>query len=546
MTRSQRIRIFCFLGFLLFTIYFIINFKLTIGLAFSFWANEILISAVYLAILWVAYINYKSLTRVLKESKIEQEAALTKINTLVYYDGPTGLPNKASLMQHYHELINSNIYAEQQYKLFTIAIHIANLQVINDTIGYHYGDAVLVKFSQIIKDYLDLVNMSNDNQIFHGLAFDKIIYRVSGNTFILSINIASKSTYSKQSKSLILVITNLINNLMARLSNAISVKEETLYLQCNVGISIYPDDFKNCENLQIKPEAILRCSEIAMSAARKKGANKYIFYSEEINDSILQKFNLENELRKGLDNNELQLLFQPQIKLCNNKIRGFEALVSWQREDGRIISPQTFIPILEHSGLIITVGDWILHEACRQGLELLNKGIQFDTISVNISVLQLQSENFLDRLSWILETTRYPTEKLEIEVTESILFENPARIIDVLNQIKLKKIKIALDDFGTGFSSLNYLKLLPIDYLKIDKAFVAEVNVSKDTRLLLAILAIAKSLNILSIVEGVESKNQVDFLRTTSCDIIQGYYISKPLSLEDITTWSQQNTNTEY
>ncbi len=465
-------------------------------------------------------------TIIILQDKTSRTEAESEVNSLIYCDSLTGLPNKAYLTQDYHNLLTSNLYIEQKYKLFTVAIHIANLQAINDTIGYQYGDAAILKFKKIVTDYLE----STDMRIPQSLKLNKAFYRMSGNTFILSVSINS----NKNDKSLMLVMTNFINEMMKKLSHSIVVKEETLYLQYNFGISIYPDDFKNNQGLQIVPETIFRCSEIAMSAARKKGANKYIFYSEEINDSILQKFNLENELRKGLEDNELQLLLQPQLNLADKKLRGFEALICWRREDGRVISPGTFIPILEHSGLIITVGDWILHEACRQGLELLNGGLDFKTISVNISVLQLQSENFLERMDSILAETNFPADKLEIEVTESILLDNPQRVIDILNQVKAKNIKIALDDFGTGFSSLSYLKLLPIDYLKIDKSFAFEITTTGDTRLLLAILAIAKSLNIYSIVEGVESQEQLDFLRTTSCDIIQGYYISKPLSIMEI------------
>ncbi len=167
-------------------------------------------------------------------------------------------------------------------------------------------------------------------------------------------------------------------------------------------------------------------------------------------------------------------------------------------------------------------------------MQLLSKNIDFEILAVNISILQLQSENFVDRMSKILQLTKFPESKLEIEVTESILFDNPDRVINVLNEIRAQNIKTALDDFGTGFSSLSYLKILPIDYLKIDRSFVNEITTTGDARLLLAILAIAKSLNLFSIVEGVETQQQVDFLRTTSCDIIQGYYICKPLVISEI------------
>ncbi len=489
----------------------------------------ILISLLFiLVILFISNLAYRRLCNLEKmKSKAvsDKEEAQAKINYLAYYDGLTRLPNKTSLIRHYDNIItHENLFINDEFKLFTAVINIPMLKEVNDTIGYQYGDHALIGFAKRVNDFLNSPDVKKN--ILHGQ--DNVFFRSGGNTFVLSIIYKKK----KHGKSHILFITNFINMLLSEVTQPIKIKEEDLYFSYYSGISIYPDDFKNI-TLESN-ESLLRYAEIAMSAARKKGLNKYIFYSEDINTSMLTIFNLENELKRALVNNKLELLLQPQASLKNNRLRGFEALIRWQREDGSIVSPGTFIPILEKSGLIVTVGDWILREACTQAIKLLEQGIEFETLSVNISVLQLQSENFIDRMTAILDATMFPHDKFEIEVTESILFEVPDKIIKVLNDIKAKNIKIALDDFGTGFSSLSYLKILPIDYLKIDKSFVNDLQESGDSRLLLAILAIAKSMGIFSIVEGVESRDQVDFLRTTSCDIIQGYYVSKALSLSEV------------
>lgn len=453
----------------------------------------------------------------------DKNLAERKINYLAYHDGLTGLPNKVSLIRDYDEILSQyELFYSNNYKLFTIAINTPMLSNINDTIGYQYGDESILCIVNIINNYL----------IISGFTNNKIFYRISGNTFILSI-LYNRSVHGK---SAILFITNFLNSLIIELSKPIDINEEDLYFHYHLGVSIYPDDFfdKYASSQSVTSEKIFRCAEIAMSAAKKKGADKYIFYSEEMNTNILKRFNLENELRRALVSNKLEVLLQPQVNLVNKKLRGFEVLIRWQREDGSIVSPGTFIPILEESGLIITVGDWILLEACTKGVALLNNKIIFDTLSVNISVLQLQSEGFIERLDSIITQSGFSYDKLEVEVTESILSDNQDKIIGVLHQIRSRNIKIALDDFGTGFSSLSYLKVLPIDYLKIDKSFINELATSGDSRLLLAILAIAKTMGLSSIVEGVETREQVDFLRSAGCDIIQGYYINRALVIDEV------------
>lgn len=442
-----------------------------------------------------------------------KKRAEEKINYLAYYDGLTALPNKLSMVEHYNQvIIDNNIYSSGNYKLFTVVINIPSLKNINDTIGYQYGDEAIVKLVSVFKQ-------------------DKI-YRIGGNSFAMLVEYDK----IKHGKSSMLFITNFINNLIFDINKPIHIYEEDLYLQCYVGVSVYPDNFiiNNVPDNSLEPTKLLRFAEIAMSDARRKGLNKSVFYSEDINTSILNKFNLENELRKALTNNKLELFFQPQTCLRTDKLRGFEILIRWHRADGTIVLPDTFIPILEKSGLIVTVGDWIIKEACLAGVQLLKNNIEFSALAVNISGLQLQSEGFIDRLNQILLETKFPREYLELEITENILLDNQEMVIKMLLGLRAQNIKVALDDFGTGFSSLNYLNRLPLDYIKIDKTFVDPVGTDGDTRLLLAILAIAKSMNLKTIAEGVETKEQANFLRAHNCDIIQGYYVHKPMSLSAV------------
>lgn len=439
-----------------------------------------------------------------------------RINYLAYHDDNTGLPNKLSLMDYYGRIIASKLFLDNPCKLFTIVINIASLKNINDTIGYENGDKTIGIFLDIINNYL--IDNGSKNSL----------YRIGGDTFVVVLLYER----NRHGKSSMLYATNFINNLILELNKPIRINEQDVYLQFYFGISIFPDNFK-LESEQSEAPLLLRYSEMAMSEARKKGLNKYVFFSRDISASIQEGFTLENELRTAIRENSLELLFHSQIELQSNKLRGFEILVRWHRQNGEMVLPGTFIPLLEKSGLIVTVGDWILREACLQGVNLIKKNIKFQRIAVNISGLQLQTEHFVDRLNNILADTGFPKDKLELEITESILFDNTDKIIAILNKIRSEGICIALDDFGTGFSSLNYLKDLPLDYIKIDRVFVHSIH-SGDTRLLEAILAIAKTMNLITIAEGVETESQVNFLRTHLCDIIQGYYISKPMTIENL------------
>ena len=457
-----------------------------------------------------------------------KKAAQARINYLAYHDDFTGLPNKVSLLDYYQDLLRTHSFTSSQYKIFTLVINIASLKNINDTIGYENGDQTLKALLIVLKGYLTVIKLQNH------------LFRVSEDNFALSF-LYDDNTYGK---SCILYVTNILKQLSDELDKPIHIAEQNVYLQFSFGVSIFPDNFieeKNDNFNNFDSALLLRYAEIAMSAARRKGTGKYIFYSEDINLSLKEKFHLENELRNAIRTNELELLFHPQVATQTGKLIGFEILVRWRRKDNRIILPGTFIPLLEKSGLIVTVGDWILKEACLQGLVLLSKGIVFDTLSVNVSGLQLQTDNFIERFKNIIDETGFPRTKLGLEVTENILFDNPKTIIKTLQALRQEGVKIALDDFGTGFSSLNYIKCLPLDCLKIDKEFVQEIKTG-DTRLLEAILAIAKSLNLETVAEGVETLEEVTFLRKHLCDIIQGYYISKPLSVDAVITYFGSNS----
>jgi EAL domain-containing protein (putative c-di-GMP-specific phosphodiesterase class I) len=272
-----------------------------------------------------------------------------------------------------------------------------------------------------------------------------------------------------------------------------------------------------------------------MYSAKSKGKNNFQFFTTEMNLMILDKIDLETKLRHALDNKELLLFFQPQIEISEEKIIGLEALVRWAHPTLGQVPPSRFIPVAEDSGLIIPIGQWILTEACR-----LNKGFQSGrnghlNISVNLSARQFRSQDLADRIAVILEDTGFDPTHLELEITESIIMQDVDENILTLRKLKDMGIRLSVDDFGTGYSSLNYLKKFPIDVLKIDQSFVTDITTSRDdSSIVSAIIALAHSLNLQVIAEGVETKEQLHFLREKGCDIVQGFYYSGALPHKEI------------
>ncbi|CAG1021024.1 partial putative signaling protein, partial [Patescibacteria group bacterium] len=328
-----------------------------------------------------------------------------------------------------------------------------------------------------------------------------------------------------------------------KLSEIVRINRHDAVVGSSIGISIFPEDCRTTET-SLKAETLLKNADIARNNAKNKAKNSYQFYNRDFNAISQDKLLMELNLRKAIAKNELKLCYQPQYFANNKKLCGAEVLVRWYQNNTKMIPPDQFITLAEDTGLIIEIGYWILKTACQQLKTWIDAGYPLHQLSVNVSAQQFNDTNFLNLVRKAIIESGLEPENIELEITESMLIGD-ARFIDLqLNQLKKMGVKLAIDDFGTGYSSLSYLKDFPIDMLKMDKSFVTGMTIdSKNARLASAIIEIGHSLKQLVIAEGVETQEQFDFLRKRGCDVIQGYFFSKPLDAEEMTAFLKNDHN---
>jgi predicted signal transduction protein with EAL and GGDEF domain len=301
-----------------------------------------------------------------------------------------------------------------------------------------------------------------------------------------------------------------------------------LFVTASIGISLYPEDGNDAETL-------IKNADTAMYRAKDTGRNNYQFYAKEMSTRFTERIVLENDLRKALDREEMSIEYQPQVDIATGTVVGVEALARWRHKDRGVIPPEVFIPIAEETGLIFTIGEWVLRAATKQAKAWIEAGNPHLRLAVNVSAGQLHHEELVDVIADILQSTGLPHTHLELELTESVLMENAKSTIQVLSSLNRMGIRIAVDDFGTGYSSLSYLKRFAIDKLKIDKSFVGDITTDEnDAEISATIIAMGHKLNLKVIAEGVETQDQLDALRRQGCDEMQGYLFSRPLSAGEI------------
>jgi EAL domain-containing protein (putative c-di-GMP-specific phosphodiesterase class I) len=298
----------------------------------------------------------------------------------------------------------------------------------------------------------------------------------------------------------------------------------------SIGISIYPHD-------GLHTAVLLNNADAAMYHAKKEGSNHYLYYAEQMNASAMQRMKMETELRRALARNEFVLHYQPKVDMDSSRIIGMEALLRWQSPERGLVAPGEFIPLLEETGLIVQVGEWVLREACRQAHEWLTAGYQNIRIAVNLSIMQFRQPDFVSKILGILdEYGLHPALKMiELELTESMLMDNVHGVLKSLHELHGAGIRFSIDDFGTGYSSLSYLKRLPINSLKIDQSFVRDLDDNDDEAIVAAIIALGRSLGLRVIAEGVETEAQLGKLRDKGCHEIQGFLFSRPVSAKAMT-----------
>lgn len=429
-------------------------------------------------------------------SKLEKEKK--DLFLMARTDSLSGLANRNHLNEFLEILIPTSKRKNSEFAF--LFLDLDNFKTINDSLGHDIGDELLLNVSNVLKKVL----RPND-----------FIARVGGDEFVLIIQDFKSS----------LELTNIIRRIQEQLSKPWLIQTNPISITCSVGIAIFPKDGQDTISL-------MKNADIAMYEAKKHGRNTYHFFTEELNDAVLRIINLDKEMRIALKNNNYKLFYQPKICIETSKIIGAEALIRWIHPEKGFIAPSEFIPLAEENDFILKLGDWIIDEALNQHLDWKNKGIDI-AISINISAKQFLKKDFAENLIKKIEEKSIIPKKIILEITEYILIDNSSKVYSSLKKLHDFGIKISLDDFGTGYSSLSYLRKYPIDYLKIDKSFVDEIYSKNGKIFIETIVKMGQMLNMKIVAEGVENSNQVEYLKSISCDLYQGYYFSKPLSAKD-------------
>lgn len=429
-----------------------------------------------------------------------QKEAEEKIKFMAFYDSLTKLPNRTLFMRKLDEEIEWAKRNNSNGAVFFIDLD--NFKNINDTLGHNYGDKLLVYLSKKLKRLI---------------TSEDIICRLGGDEFLLIHACSDCVEMERYAKKLLDLF-----------DNSFEIDNKEMYVTASIGIAIYPKDGEDSSE-------ILKNADFAMYKAKELGKNRFAFYNESIYMQLERKTNIERILRNSIGNNELMIYYQPQYDANTEEIFGFEALLRLNSIELGFISPAEFIPIAEESRYISEIDLWILKEACLQCKEWMQKGYEFKSISVNVSSVDMQKNNFLENIKKILKETKISPDIIELEITETALMTSIDYNINELNELKKIGIRIALDDFGTGYSSLNYLRSIPINTLKIDKSFIDNITTSKkEESIMNNIIEMAHTMDLKVVAEGVETSNQLKILKEKRCDYIQGYYFSRPLPPEEI------------
>lgn len=431
----------------------------------------------------------------------EKKRADEKLYSLAHNDSLTGLPNRILFRDRLKQAI---AYANRQKRsVGLLFIDLDRFKVINDSLGHTVGDRLL----QHVADTLAASVREIDT-----------VARFGGDEFTIVLSNLDRPDGA----------TLVANKIISSLEKPFIIDGHELFAIVSIGVSICPEHGEDIDSL-------IKKADVAMYEAKSQGGSRWILYDPIMHVNSHKRLLLENSLRKALANNEFRLVYQPKIDILSGNITAMEALLRWDHPELGLIRPDEFIPLAEETGLILAIGEWVLERACNQNVQWCDQGLASMRVAVNISGHQLQQADFLPRLNAIVSKAGMAFDQLEIEITESVIMQNPEFTIKILNEVQSKGIHISIDDFGTGYSSLAHLKRFSVNTLKIDKSFVRDVESSQtDAAITSAIIAMGNSLNLKVIAEGVETEGQYTFLQEAKCDEIQGYLISRPIPPEKV------------
>lgn len=430
-----------------------------------------------------------------------RKSAEARAQYLAYYDALTGLPNRV-LFEDRLEVALA-VAGSRREEVAVLFLDIDRFTIVNDSLGRSFGDEILKEVALRLKRRL------RDRDT---------VARIGSDEFAILLNAVHDSSEAGITAS----------RLIESMAQPFEVENQMVAANCSIGISMFPQHGADAASL-------LKNSEAAMRRAKDDGRSTFRFFSEDISGKAAQELAMEHALRTALPRNEFFLVYQPQIELATGKITGMEALIRWRHPDFGLVPPDRFIHIAEENGLILSIGEWVLRTACAQLRQWQIEGLPVVPVAVNVSPTQFRTENFCAQVGEVLRETGVSPDLLELELTESVLFANADRMNSILREFNGMGVKLAIDDFGTGYSNLSYLKQFRANKIKIDRSFVQDLPADTDNvAITTAIISMAKSLDLTVIAEGVETEEQLSFLRECQCDEIQGYYFSKPVTADEM------------
>ncbi|MEB2299359.1 EAL domain-containing protein [Lysinibacillus xylanilyticus] len=442
--------------------------------------------------------NYCGIFSDLSERKFVENELEKRLLT----DSLTEVSNRFAYIDRMDNLLESTSAISHSVQHAVYFLDLDRFKQINDTLGHAVGDTILVEVAKRLKTLL-----KNKD----------IIARYGGDEFIITL------TNVKNAKE----AANFAEQIIGIIEQPLDINGQDIFISTSIGISMYPIDGETTEQL-------IHCADKAMSYSKKNGLNDYAFYFDELKTDSQRVLILDSELRRAIESREFELHFQPKISMENGEIQGVEALIRWKSESLGFVSPAEFIPYAEETGLIIPLSEVIIEKACEAVIEMRQSGYK-TPVAINISSIHFKQQNFLDSVQAILERYNTPANNFEIEVTERTVMNSANETVSKLERLKKMGFKISIDDFGTGYSSLSYLVRFPLDYLKIDRSFIQHIGSLEEKQAVVdAIIQMSHRLKMKVVAEGVEQAQQVDILRKMNCDIIQGYYYSKPLPLHEL------------
>jgi diguanylate cyclase (GGDEF)-like protein/PAS domain S-box-containing protein len=427
----------------------------------------------------------------------ERRQSEERMRHIAQTDALTGLPNRMALLMRLTQLLPEA--RRHGWKIAMMFLDLDRFKIINDTLGHQIGDELLREVA------CRLSSVVRETDFVSRLGGDEFVIILPGITSAADAAVAAGKA-------------------IVALSSTIEANGHELHTSPSIGISLFPDDGPDADT-------VLKNADTAMYHAKAAGRNNFQFFAAEMNRVTSERLSIEHKLRHAIARNELGLCFQPQFRTGDTMPTGVEALLRWHHPTEGMIAPERFIPVAEETGIIVEIGEWVLATACREMKRWIDAGLKPLRIAVNVSARQLRRRDFCETVANVLTISGLPAELLELEITESSVMENPQEAILILERLGRMGVTLAIDDFGTGYSSLGYLKLFPIDHLKIDRSFVADIETDlNDRAIAFGTIALAHSLGLKVIAEGVETEDQLELLRSNGCDEVQGYLFSKPLN----------------